>query len=220
MKASIQINRIIRIHLLFFILILLPTCSYSIQAPKGDTTFVLAISHFEDKVKWEAEKPIHYWEKKKRVSYVYPGTVVDLRLAGGAEIKQGKILKIEKESIVVDRQRVMISEIHEMKLGEESQATRTKIKGVFLLLIGIVLAGGWIAFFFYSFGGMDFSDAPGTFLGVMAIPVLIAAMGINTLRKSNLHFNFQNLEKRLASIPLTSLPKRIQKKLARRFFIN
>jgi len=215
MKASIQIARHARIHLLFLILFLLPTCGYSAQDHTSDTTYVLTISHYENKARWEGEKSISFWEKKKKLSYIYPGATVDLKMVGNWEIRQGQILSIDKESMIVDRQRIYFSEIQEISLGTEAKRRGNKFLGLILFALGLLVGIWW----FHLNFGLKYGDNS-LFLKGIIFPALVIVAGINKLSKSNPKFKLAGLETRLESIPLTSLPNRIQKKLARRFFLN
>ncbi|MEL6253781.1 MAG: hypothetical protein AAFR87_17365 [Bacteroidota bacterium] len=215
MKASIQIARYARIHLLFLILFLLPNCGYSIQHHHSDTTYVLTIFHYENKTRWEGEKPISYWEKKKKVSYIYPGATVDLKMRGDWEINQGQILSIEKESMIIDRQRIYFSEIQEISLGTEAKRRGNKFLGLLLFALGLLVGIWW----FHINFGLKYGDNS-LFLKGIIFPALVIVAGINKLGKSNQKFTLHGPESRLESIPLTSISERLQKKLARKLFIN
>ena len=68
MKASIQINRFLRIHLLVALLLFLPTCSLASQGFEADTSYVLAIYHQKKKATFTGEKSINAQDGIKKIT--------------------------------------------------------------------------------------------------------------------------------------------------------
>lgn len=151
------------------------------QSPQNRSDSLLAISYHKRIVRHDGMNTQEFWEKNNKVTYISAGAIVNIERTDGLRIPEVGIQKIFRDSLFWEDQSISISEIESIRVIDNSRKRLRTFLGIFVLLIGILAAIYWIAFFFFFAGGEDILEQPLAFLVGTSIPVAILLGGFKLL---------------------------------------